>query len=66
MYKALDLTTDEWVAIKVVSLVDQPGDHFLQIQKEITLLSSCNHPNVVRYYVRQCRQHHIVSSQCPM
>ncbi|GAX75530.1 hypothetical protein CEUSTIGMA_g2973.t1 [Chlamydomonas eustigma] len=49
VYKAVDLETGDTVAIKVISLADQPSEDFQQIEKEIDFLSSCNHPNVVRY-----------------
>ena len=51
MYQAKDLINDEVVAIKVISLADQPTDEFKQIEKEIDFLASCNHPNIVRYLV---------------
>ena len=51
VYQARDLIHDEVVAIKVISLADQPGDEAKQIEKEIDFLASCNHPNIVRYLV---------------
>ena len=41
--------TGEFVAIKVIQLGE--GDKIADIQKEISMLSECNHPNVVRYIV---------------
>ncbi len=37
------------MAIKVIQLGE--GDKIADIQKEISMLSECNHPNVVRYIV---------------
>ena len=51
VYKAVEVETGEIVAIKVISLVDQPPEDFRLIEKEIEFLASCNHPNVVRYLV---------------
>ena len=50
MYKALHKETGEYVAIKVIQLTEQ--DIVFDIQKEISMLRECNHPNVVRYIVR--------------
>ena len=41
-------TTNEVVAVKIIPLTD--SDEVESIQKEIAILSDCNHPNVVRYY----------------
>ena len=49
VYKALLKATGEFVAIKVIQLGE--GDKIADIQKEISMLSECNHPNVVRYIV---------------
>ena len=51
MYKAVDAVSGEVVAIKVISLADQPAEDFKQIEKEIEFLAACDHPNVVRYLV---------------
>jgi serine/threonine protein kinase len=51
VYKAVDLETSDIVAIKVISLAEQPSEDLQQIKKEIDFLSSCNHPNIVRYLV---------------
>lgn len=53
MYKALLKATGEFVAIKVIQLGE--GDKVADIQKEISMLSECNHPNVVRYIVSHQR-----------
>ena len=37
------------MAIKVIQLGEE--DRITDIQKEISMLSECNHPNVVRYMV---------------
>ena len=51
VYKAVDAVSGEVVAIKVISLADQPAEDFKQIEKEIEFLAACDHPNVVRYLV---------------
>lgn len=53
VYKALDRTNGTSVAIKVIPLTEQDKEDFKQIQREIAFLADCNHPNVVRYLVRQ-------------
>ncbi len=40
--------SNELVAVKIIPLTD--NDEVDSIQKEIAILSVCNHPNVVRYY----------------
>ncbi len=40
--------SSELVAVKIIPLTD--NDEVDSIQKEIAILSVCNHPNVVRYY----------------
>jgi len=56
VYKALLKATGEFVAIKVIQ--HGQGDKMADIQKEISMLSECNHPNVVRYIVsRSLRAH---------
>lgn len=42
------------MAIKVIQLGE--GDKIADIQKEISMLSECNHPNVVRYIVSLSKQ----------
>jgi serine/threonine protein kinase len=49
VYKALLKATGEFVAIKVIQHGE--GDKIADIQKEISMLSECKHPNVVRYIV---------------
>lgn len=51
MYKALDTTSGELVAIKVIPVLEHDVEEFKSIQKEIAFLSDCNHPNVVHYLV---------------
>ena len=53
VYKAVDAVSGEVVAIKVISLADQPAEDFKQIEKEIEFLAACDHPNVVRYLVSE-------------
>ena len=50
VFKARLKATGEFVAIKVIQLGEE--DRITDIQKEISMLSECNHPNVVRYMVR--------------
>ncbi|KAI8469342.1 MAG: kinase-like domain-containing protein [Monoraphidium minutum] len=49
VYKAVDRVTRRFVAIKVITLMDSDPQDLERIQKEISFLSECNHPNVVRY-----------------
>jgi serine/threonine protein kinase len=51
VYEGVDRRTGQTVAIKIIPLLDQDDEEFAHLQKEIQLLSECNHPNVVRYYV---------------
>lgn len=51
MFKALDRSAGEVVAIKVIPLTDTDAEELKSIQKEIAFLAECNHPNIVRYYV---------------
>ena len=51
VFKARLKATGEFVAIKVIQLGED--DRIMDIQKEISMLSECNHPNVVRYMVRR-------------
>mmetsp|Transcript_21390 Transcript_21390/g.35776 ORF Transcript_21390/g.35776 Transcript_21390/m.35776 type:complete len:650 (+) Transcript_21390:162-2111(+) len=49
VYKARKFSTSDLVAIKVISL-EEGEDGLEEIQKEIDVLASCNHPNIVKYY----------------
>jgi len=48
VYKARLLDTGDIVAVKIIPLTD--NDEIDSIQKEISILRDCNHPNIVRYY----------------
>lgn len=50
VYKAKIRETGELVAIKIIPLGD--ASEMEEVQREITMLQECNHPNVVRYMVR--------------
>eukprot|EP00884_Botryococcus_braunii_P009576 jgi/Botrbrau1/1861/Bobra.146_1s0049.2 len=47
VYKARVRETGELVAIKIIPLGD--ASEMEEVQREITMLQECNHPNVVRY-----------------
>ncbi len=47
VYKAIDATTGDFVAIKVISLVDSDATDLERIEQEVGFLQECNHPNVV-------------------
>lgn len=51
VYKAQDTSSNEVVAIKIISLTENDLDDLKQIQKEIEYLADCNHPNIVKYLV---------------
>ena len=53
VYAAIDTASGERVAIKVIPVTEQDREEFKQIQREVAFLADCNHPNVVRYLVRQ-------------
>lgn len=38
------------MAVKIIPLTDQ--DEISSIQREIAMLRECNHPNIVKYFVR--------------
>ena len=50
VYKALDVDSQEFVAIKVIPLLDAPEEEAKTIQKEIDFLRTCDHPNIVKYH----------------
>ncbi|KXZ43163.1 hypothetical protein GPECTOR_99g798 [Gonium pectorale] len=49
VYGAVDTSSGERVAIKVIPLTEADREEFRTIQREIAFLADCNHPNVVRY-----------------
>ena len=59
MYKARWKVSGEIVAIKIIPLGAQ--EEIAEIQKEISMLKECNHPNVVRYLVTVLARGHIFS-----
>ena len=52
VYKAIDLRTDKWVALKVYA--NEKG--FSSFRKEIRLLRSLNHPNIQRILLNGVHQ----------
>lgn len=48
VYKAKQLSTNEYAAIKVIKL--EPGDDFAVIQQEILMMKDCRHPNIIAYF----------------
>uniref|UniRef100_A0A914LJQ9 non-specific serine/threonine protein kinase n=1 Tax=Meloidogyne incognita TaxID=6306 RepID=A0A914LJQ9_MELIC len=56
VYKARDLKTGLFAAIKIVKL--EHGDNFASIQQEVLMLRDCVHPNIIAYngsYLRRDR-----------
>ncbi|KAK6513994.1 Serine/threonine-protein kinase 25 [Arthrobotrys conoides] len=56
VYSAVDKTTDRKVAIKVFN-VESPVDDIGELQNEIGILSSLQHPNVTEHYVSFFKNH---------
>ena len=54
MWKARLVQSGEVVAVKIIPLAQQ--DEMEDIQREIDMLRECDHPNVVKYYVRTGRE----------
>ncbi|KAF2480077.1 hypothetical protein BDY17DRAFT_327060 [Neohortaea acidophila] len=50
VYRALNWSTGEFVAIKQVRLVDLPRTELTTIMQEIDLLKNLNHSNIVKYH----------------
>ncbi len=50
VYKALDTESNRTVALKNIPLDDGDND-ISMIEEEISLLQSCDHPNIVKYLV---------------
>ncbi|XP_034244540.1 mitogen-activated protein kinase kinase kinase kinase 5 isoform X3 [Thrips palmi] len=48
VYKAKQLSTNDYAAIKVIKL--EPGDDFAVIQQEILMMKDCRHPNIIAYF----------------
>lgn len=48
VYKARMIDTGDTVAVKIIPLTE--ADEIGNVQKEISMLRACNHPNIVRYY----------------
>ncbi|CAG8825837.1 1576_t:CDS:2, partial [Dentiscutata erythropus] len=49
VYKAINKTTNEVVAIKQIDL-EESDDDISEIQQEIALLSACDSPFITRYH----------------
>uniref|UniRef100_A0A915PHT8 non-specific serine/threonine protein kinase n=1 Tax=Meloidogyne floridensis TaxID=298350 RepID=A0A915PHT8_9BILA len=57
VYKARDLKTGLFAAVKIVKL--EHGDNFASIQQEVLMLRDCVHPNIIAYngsYLRRDRE----------
>ena len=50
VYKARDKDTGEIVAAKRIVLPRQDEEGYMAVQREISVLKECSHPNVVRYH----------------
>lgn len=50
VYRALNLTTGQTVAVKQIQLVNLPKADIETIMLEIDLLKNLNHPNIVKYH----------------
>ena len=50
VYKARNIHTNEIVAAKRIVLPRQDEEGYLAVQREISVLRECEHPNVVRYH----------------
>jgi serine/threonine protein kinase len=48
VYKARMIDTGDIVAVKIIPLTE--ADEIGNVQKEISMLRDCDHPNIVRYY----------------
>jgi serine/threonine-protein kinase 24/25/MST4 len=48
VHKARILSSGDIVAVKIIPVTEQ--DEIASIQKEISMLRECNHPNIVKYY----------------
>lgn len=49
MYRALDLSTGSIVAIKRIKLNQSNAEEYETMMREVTLLKSLAHPNIVKY-----------------
>ena len=50
VYRALNWSTGETVAVKQIRLLDLPKAELTTIMQEIDLLKNLNHPNIVKYH----------------
>ncbi|KAK0363681.1 Protein kinase of the Mitotic Exit Network [Friedmanniomyces endolithicus] len=66
VYRALNWSTGETVAIKQVSLSHLPRGDLTVIMQEIDLLKNLNHPNIVKYhgFVKSVENLYIILEYC--
>lgn len=66
VYRALNWSTGETVAIKQVRLADLPKAELKVIMQEIDLLKNLNHPNIVKYhgFVKSKESLYIILEYC--
>lgn len=66
VYRALNWSTGETVAIKQVRLADLPRSELNVIMQEIDLLKNLNHPNIVKYhgFVKSYESLYIILEYC--
>lgn len=49
MYRALNLTTGQMVAVKRIRLEGLKEDEVAQLMKEVDLMKRLSHPSIVKY-----------------
>lgn len=66
VYRALNMSNGETVAIKQVRLADLPKAELTTIMQEISLLRNLQHPNIVKYHdsVRDTENLYIILEYC--
>ncbi|KAJ9665064.1 Protein kinase of the Mitotic Exit Network [Coniosporium apollinis] len=66
VYRGLNWSTGETVAVKQVKLADLPKTELRVIMLEIDLLKNLNHPNIVKYhgYAKDSEFLHIILEYC--
>ena len=66
VYRALNWSTGETVAIKQVKLGDLPRNELTGLMQEINLLKNLNHANIVKYhgYVKSVENLYIILEYC--
>lgn len=66
VYRALNWSTGETVAVKQIKLTDLPKSELNVIMQEIDLLKNLNHPNIVKYhgFVKSVENLYIILEYC--